>query len=63
MISYFSDRVAVMHQGELVEEGPTLEVTERPQHPHTQQLLSAVLQPDPEARSAAPETTTTSASW
>jgi peptide/nickel transport system ATP-binding protein len=55
VIRYFCDRVAVMHQGELVEEGPTLAVTECPQHPYTQRLLSAVLRPDPGARLTAAE--------
>jgi peptide/nickel transport system ATP-binding protein len=50
VIRYFCDRVAVMHQGQLVEEGPTLQVTERPQHDYTKRLLSAVLRPDPGAR-------------
>ncbi len=53
VIRYFCDRVAVMHRGELVEEGPTRDVTERPQHPYTQRLLSAVLRPDPGARGPA----------
>ncbi len=47
VIRYFCDRVAVMYRGELVEEGPTADVTERPQHAYTQSLLSAVLRPDP----------------
>jgi peptide/nickel transport system ATP-binding protein len=47
VIRYFCDRVAVMYQGELVEEGLTADVTERPQHAYTRKLLSAVLRPDP----------------
>jgi peptide/nickel transport system ATP-binding protein len=61
VIRYFCDRVAVMHRGELVEEGPTLAVTECPQHPYTQRLLSAVLRPDPGARFSVAESATLAA--
>jgi peptide/nickel transport system ATP-binding protein len=44
---YIADRVLVMYAGHLVEEGPTDEVLQRPKHPYTQLLLSAV--PDPRA--------------
>jgi oligopeptide/dipeptide ABC transporter ATP-binding protein len=44
---YISDRVLVMYAGHLVEEGPTEDVIQRPKHPYTQLLLSAV--PDPRA--------------
>jgi oligopeptide/dipeptide ABC transporter ATP-binding protein len=44
---YISDRVLVMYAGHLVEEGPTEVVLQRPKHPYTQLLLSAV--PDPRA--------------
>jgi peptide/nickel transport system ATP-binding protein len=44
---YIADRVLVMYAGHLVEEGPTEDVLQRPMHPYTQLLLSAV--PDPRA--------------
>ena len=44
---YIADRVLVMYAGHLVEEGPTEDVLQRPKHPYTQLLLSAV--PDPKA--------------
>ena len=44
---YVADRVLVMYAGHVVEEGPTEEVLQRPRHPYTQLLLSAV--PDPRA--------------
>jgi peptide/nickel transport system ATP-binding protein len=44
---YIADRVLVMYAGHLVEEGPIEDVIERPKHPYTQLLLSAV--PDPRA--------------
>jgi len=44
---YIADRVLVMYAGHLVEEGPTEDVIQRPKHPYTQLLVSAV--PDPRA--------------
>ena len=41
VVSRFSDTIAVMHAGKIVETGPTREVFFRPQHPYTRQLLSA----------------------
>jgi oligopeptide transport system ATP-binding protein len=42
VIGYLSDRVAVMYLGEIVEIGPTAEIFERPRHPYTGALISAV---------------------
>src|SRR5204863_5572712 len=42
-----ADRVLVHYAGHLVEEGPAEDVLQRPKHPYTQLLLSAV--PDPRA--------------
>ena len=44
---YVADRVLVLYAGHLVEEGPAEDVIQRPKHPYTQLLLSAV--PDPRA--------------
>ena len=44
---YVADRVLVMYAGHLVEDGPVEDVLQRPKHPYTQLLLSAV--PDPRA--------------
>jgi ABC-type glutathione transport system ATPase component len=35
------DRIAVLHDGKIVEEGTTDDVLNRPEHPHTQSLLEA----------------------
>jgi peptide/nickel transport system ATP-binding protein len=42
---YIADRVLVMYAGHIVEQGPTEAVLQRPKHPYTELLLSAV--PDP----------------
>ena len=44
------DRIAVMYLGRIVEQGSALDVIERPQHPYTQALVTAV--PVPTARGA-----------
>jgi peptide/nickel transport system ATP-binding protein len=44
---YVADELLVMYAGQIVEQGPTDEVLQRPLHPYTQLLLSAV--PNPEA--------------
>ena len=44
---YVADDVLVMYAGQIVEHGPTDEVLQRPMHPYTKLLLSAV--PNPEA--------------
>lgn len=47
-VEYFSDRVAVMYRGQIVESGSTPEIMGTPQHPYTRALLSAALPVDPE---------------
>ena len=42
VVKHISDRSAVMHQGKLVELGPTLAIMEHPQHPYTRSLLAAI---------------------
>ncbi|MCI4438634.1 ABC transporter ATP-binding protein [archaeon] len=47
---YFSERIAIMYAGKIVEEASSDEVIERPLHPYTQALLKAIPEPDPENR-------------
>jgi ABC-type microcin C transport system duplicated ATPase subunit YejF/ABC-type microcin C transport system permease subunit YejE len=55
IVRHFADRVCVMTDGKIVEQGPTEEVFSRPQHAYTKHLLAA--EPKgrpPERRSDAP---------
>ena len=49
VVRHVADRVAVMYLGRLVEVGAADDVFDRPTHPYTQALLSAVPIPDPVA--------------
>jgi oligopeptide transport system ATP-binding protein len=47
VVKYISDRIAVMYLGRLVELGPAAAIVEKPLHPYTRALISAVPVPDP----------------
>ncbi|HKT83912.1 MAG TPA: ABC transporter ATP-binding protein, partial [Solirubrobacterales bacterium] len=47
VVRQVSDRIAVMHRGKIVEEGPADSVCERPRDEYTRKLLAAVPIPDP----------------
>lgn len=49
IIKYISDRIAVMHQGYIVEVGKAEEIYNTPVHPYTRSLLTAIPQPDPDS--------------
>jgi oligopeptide transport system ATP-binding protein len=48
VIRYICDRVALMYMGKILEQAPVEEIFERPMHPYTQALLSAMPVADPE---------------
>ncbi len=54
IVRKFADRVCVMKNGEIVEQGKTAEIFANPQHPYTQMLLAAESTgaPDPVAENA-----------
>jgi len=54
MVAQYSDRVAVMNAGQLVELGTATQVLQTPQHPYTQSLLEAALHLHAIAEQAAP---------
>lgn len=49
VVRYFSDYIAVMYMGQVVEFGPAEAIYKPPYHPYTEALLSAVPIPDPSA--------------
>jgi peptide/nickel transport system ATP-binding protein len=48
--AHFTDRIAVMYLGRLVEIGPTKTVLSDPRHPYTRALLSVIPVPNPRRR-------------
>jgi peptide/nickel transport system ATP-binding protein len=49
VVRFFSDDIAVMYLGQIVEVGPADAIYTPPYHPYTEALLSAVPIPDPRA--------------
>ena len=47
LLRYFTDRLAILYLGQLVEYGPSEDVYNHPLHPYTQTLISAILPINP----------------
>ncbi|POR55547.1 dipeptide ABC transporter ATP-binding protein [Bosea psychrotolerans] len=45
IVRWVSDRIAVMHRGRIVEQGPAAAIVEEPTNPYTQRLMAAMPQP------------------
>ncbi len=52
VVAYFADRVAVMYQGKIVEQGDVEQVLTNPTHEYTKALLSAVPKLEPPVQAA-----------
>lgn len=50
VIHHICDRIAVMYNGKIVEEGPRDQIIFEPQHPYTKALLSAVPEANPRVK-------------
>src|SRR5512141_2002178 len=48
VVKHISDRVAVMYLGKIVELGRAADIIERPRHPYTRALVSAIPTPNPD---------------
>ena len=46
VVRHISDRVVVLYRGRIMEEGPAVDVCDRPAHPYTRSLLASVPVPD-----------------
>ena len=52
VVKHISDRVAVMYLGKIVELGTAEDVIDRPRHPYTRALVSAIPTPNPDVERA-----------
>ncbi len=48
VVAYICDRIAVMYLGNIIEVAPTKELFDKPMHPYTEALMSAIPSDDPD---------------
>ena len=48
VVKHISNQICVMYLGQMVEKAPSEKLFEKPMHPYTQALLSAIPVPDPD---------------
>ncbi|MBL8051660.1 MAG: ABC transporter ATP-binding protein [Anaerolineales bacterium] len=48
--AFFTDRIAVMYLGKIIEIGTTQDIIQNPQHPYTKALISVIPVPNPRLR-------------
>jgi len=51
ILRHFSDRIAIMYAGKVVEIGTTQQIIFNPLHPYTKVLISSILVPEPDIKS------------
>ncbi len=51
VVKHISDRIAIMYLGKIVEMGEADDIYQRPRHPYTRALISAIPTPDPRKKS------------
>jgi len=47
---YISDKMAILYQGSIMEEGSAKRIVEEPMHPYTKLLIESIPMPDPKSR-------------
>ncbi|MFD0469277.1 hypothetical protein ACFQ0B_13875 [Nonomuraea thailandensis] len=63
MVRALADRVAVMHEGRVVESGPAAVVLDAPRHDYTRRLLATRLLRAPAPRQAPHHRSSTCGTW
>jgi ABC-type glutathione transport system ATPase component len=58
VVEHMADRIAVMHHGRIVEQGPALEIVRSPKAEYTRALIAAAPSPDPRIQRARRRTRT-----
>ena len=52
VVDVMADRIAVLHNGKVVEQGSRDQILRAPREPYTQRLIAAIPVPDPDTQAA-----------